>query len=196
MRSAPGSSRCPVMADWSSRYRRRMPELIAPTARLHRAWLEAHAEWGLGPQEDGFGLSATDEVDSPSEFAAWVKRLTDQSDLTKSIDADRHRCIYRWIVEDDRVLGGIALRHGDSDYVSWAGHIGYGIRPSERGRRLATWALGQMLEEARRLGMERVLVICAVDNVASVKTIERCGGVFECMADTAFGPVRRYWINL
>jgi len=25
-----------------------MPDLVAPTARLHIAWLEAHEEWGPG----------------------------------------------------------------------------------------------------------------------------------------------------
>jgi hypothetical protein len=57
------------------RYRRRVPELIAPTARLHTAWLEAHAEWGPGAHEDGFGLQQSDEVDTPGGFAAWVARL-------------------------------------------------------------------------------------------------------------------------
>ena len=173
-----------------------MPELIAPTVRLHAAWLEAHAEWGPGPHEDGFGLGPSDEVDSPAGFAAWVARLADQSDPAKPIAAGEHRCTYRWIVENDRVLGGIALRHGSSDYVRWAGHIGYGIRPSARRRGLATWALGLMLDEARRLGLDRVLIVCAVDNAASVKTIERCGGVFEGIRDTRFGPVRRYWIEI
>ncbi len=173
-----------------------MPELIAPTVLLHTAWLEAHAEWGPGLHEDGFGLSRSDEVDSPDGFAAWVARLTDQSDPAKPIDAGKHRCTYRWIVERDRVLGGIALRHGDSDYVRWAGHIGYGIRPSARRCGWATWALGRMLDEARALGLDRVLAVCAVDNVASVKTIERCGGVFEGIRDTKFGPARRYWIEL
>jgi RimJ/RimL family protein N-acetyltransferase len=100
----------------------------------------------------------------------------------------KHRCTYRWIVESDRVLGGIALRHGDDDYVRWAGHVGYGIRPSARRRGLATWALGRMLDEARVAGLDRLLAVCAVDNVASVKTIERCGGVFEGTRDTKFGP--------
>ena len=53
-----------------------MPELIAPTVRLHAAWLEAHHEWGPGVHEDGFGLHSSDEVDSPAGFAAWVARLT------------------------------------------------------------------------------------------------------------------------
>jgi predicted acetyltransferase len=88
------------------------------------------------------------------------------------------------------------LRSGRSDYVLWAGHIGYGIRPSARRRGLATWAVGRMLDEARMLGLDRVLAVCAVDNFASVKTIERCGGVFEGIRDTKFGSARRYWIEL
>ncbi|MFI7491427.1 GNAT family N-acetyltransferase [Micromonospora echinaurantiaca] len=173
-----------------------MPELIAPTTRLHTAWLDAHAEWGPGQHEDGFGLDPSDDVTSPAGFAAWVARLLDQSDPAKPLDAGRVPCTYRWIVEHDRVLGGIALRHGSSDYVRWAGHIGYGIRPSARRRGLATWALGRMLAEARTVGLDRVLAVCAVDNAASARTIERCGGVLEGVGETRFGPARRYWIDL
>ncbi|MFI7544905.1 GNAT family N-acetyltransferase [Actinoplanes sp. NPDC049599] len=173
-----------------------MPELIAPTARLHAAWLEARAEWGPGPHEDGFGLAPSDEVDTPAGFEAWLARLAGQSDPALTSDLGRHRCTYRWIVEDDRVLGGMALRHGDDDYVRWAGHLGYGIRPSARRRGLAGWALHRMLDEARALGLERVLAVCAPDNLASARTIERCGGVAEGIGETPFGPARRYWFEL
>lgn len=173
-----------------------MPELIAPTARLHTAWLEAHAEWGPGQHEDGFGLDPSDDVTSPAGFAAWVARLLNHSDPAKPLDAGKVPCTYRWIVEHDRVLGGIALRHGSNDYVRWAGHIGYGIRPSARRRGLATWALSRMLAEARTLGLDRVLAVCTVDNAASARTIERCGGVLEGVGETRFGPARRYWIDL
>ncbi|WP_122977637.1 GNAT family N-acetyltransferase [Actinoplanes teichomyceticus] len=173
-----------------------MPELIAPSVRLHRAWLEAHAEWGAGPHEDGFGLGQSDDVGTPAGFAAWLARLAKQSDPAETIDVGRHRCTYRWIVDGDRVLGGIALRDGDDDYVSWAGHVGYGIRPSARRRGLATWALGRMLNEARAWGLDRILAVCAVDNAASIKTIEHGGGVFEGVRDNGTGPLRRYWITL
>jgi predicted acetyltransferase len=172
-----------------------MPELIPPTARLHAAWLEAHAEWGPGQHEDGFGLRQSDEVDSAAGFAAWLARLASQSDPAAG-DAGAQRCTYRWIVEDDRVLGGLALRYGTDDYTRTTGHIGYGIRPSARRRGLASWALGQILDEARAVGLDRALVVCAVNNLASAKTIERCGGVFESIRDSKFGPIRRYWINL
>ncbi|HEV7976981.1 GNAT family N-acetyltransferase [Amycolatopsis sp.] len=170
-----------------------MPQLIAPTARLHTAWLEARDDWGLGVHEDGFGLLPADEVDSPAGFTAWVARLADESD---QVTTDEARCTYRWIVETDRVLGGIALRHGFNDFVRWAGHIGYGVRPSARRRGVATWALGRMLDEARLLGLERVLVVCEAGNFASAKTIERHGGVLEEVQETGLGTAWRYWITL
>ncbi|GAA4205692.1 GNAT family N-acetyltransferase [Actinocatenispora rupis] len=173
-----------------------MPELVAPTVRLHAAWLDAHREWGPGLHEDGFGLVDTDEVDSPAGFAAWVARLTTQEDVTVPVAPGRVHCTYRWMVEGGRVLGGIALRREPSDFVRWAGHIGYGVRPSARGRGVATWALGRILDVARELGMARVLAVCAADNVASARTLERQGGVFEEVRDTGVGPTRRYWFTL
>ncbi|XVV17349.1 GNAT family N-acetyltransferase [Actinoplanes sp. CA-131856] len=171
-----------------------MPELILPTTRLHAAFLDCRDDWGPGLHEDGFGLLPEDDVDSPGGFAAWV---ADRVRLTHPAGApcppERHASP-RWIVEDGRVLGGIALRHVYDDAV---GHIGYGIRPSARRRGLATWALGEMLTEARAvLGVDRVLMPCLAGNLASARTIERNGGVLETVVDTDHGPVRRYWITL
>jgi predicted acetyltransferase len=167
-----------------------VPDLIVPDAGLHAAWLDAHDEWGPGLHEDGFGLLPSDEVRSRAGFAAWVARLAAESDPANG----RSTC--RWIVEGDRVLGGIALRHEFDDFVRWAGHIGYGIRPSARRRGLATWALGRMLDHSRAVGLDRVLVVCEADNTASAKTIERRGGVLERVQDTEHGLARRYWITL
>jgi predicted acetyltransferase len=144
--------------------------------------LEAHAEWGPGVHEDGFGLGAADEVESGEGFAAWVARLGAQAD----------NATVRWIVEDGRVQGGIALRHQLNELN---GHIGYGIRPSARGRGLATWALGEMLGHARGLGMDRVMLVCLDDNVASIKTIEHHGGVLADVQQRGDRSVRRYWIS-
>src|ERR1700753_2053715 len=173
-----------------------MPELIAPAVRLHAAWLEAHHEWGRGVHEDGFGLRPDDEVDSPAGFAAWVARLAAQEDTATPPGPGRVHCTYRWIVADGRGLGAIALRPELSDFVRQAGHIGYGIRPSGRRRGLASWALGEMLGEARDLGLDRVLIVCEAANAASARTIERCGGVLEEIRQTSHGPFRRYWITL
>jgi predicted acetyltransferase len=172
-----------------------MPELIAPTSRLLGAWREAHDEWGPGAHEDGFGLLSSDDVLSPAGIAAWVARLNDESGPATQLGTGRVHCTYRWIVENDQVLGGIALRHElDDSLMREGGHIGYGIRPLARRRGLASWALGQMLDEARVLGIEKVLIVCAVDNIASARTIEGQGGVLEDIRLTARGSLRRYWI--
>ncbi len=89
------------------------------------------------------------------------------------------------------------MRHELNDALLHAGgHIGYGIRPAARRRGLATWALSRMLGEARALGLDRVLLVCADGNTASARTIERSGGVLEDVRPTELGPARRYWIEL
>ncbi|MFG2041675.1 GNAT family N-acetyltransferase [Dactylosporangium sp. NPDC048998] len=171
-----------------------MPELVLPTVRLHAAFLECRDDWGPGLHEDGFGLGADDDVDSPGGFAAWVHQLVRLTHWAGEPCPDEKHGSPRWIVEDGEVLGGIVLRHIFDDKI---GHIGYGIRPLARRRGLASWALGEMLGEARAvLGLDRVLILCLADNVASARTIERNGGVLEGSRDTGDGPVRRYWIAL
>lgn len=170
-----------------------MAELIAPTTRLYASWHEARDEWGRGVHQDGSGLRDTDDVDSAAGFAAWVERLRGEAD---GAGEGRVPATYWWIVDGDRYLGAITLRHELTDFLLRAGgHIGYGIRPSARGRGLATWALGAVLDEARRRGLHRVLVTCAEYNIASARTIERNGGVLEDVRDTELGRVRRYWIS-
>ncbi len=172
-------------------------ELVVPTVALEAAWGEAHVEWGHGAHEDGFGLQPSDDVTSAEGFADWVSRLVQASDASYEGHGRDARCTYRWIVEGGSVLGGIALGHHLNDFRLHArGQVGFGVRPSARGRGVATWALAQMLNEARDVGLERVLVVCTDDNVASAKTIERCGGVLEDVRLTDLGLARRYWIDL
>jgi len=174
-----------------------MLELIAPTTRLHAAWLAARDEWGRGVHQDGAGLRPQDEPDTPDGFARWVRRLTNEEDTRIPPAREWVHCTYRWMVEDDRVLGAIALRHGLNHFlINVGGHIGYSVRPSERRRGLATWALGLTLDEARKLGLTRVLITCRVTNVASAKTIEKAGGVFQDIRGAGNDEVRRYWIKL
>ena len=171
-----------------------MAELILPTTRLHAAFLECRDEWGPGLHEDGFGLGAEDDVDSADGFAAWVHKRLRLIHPAGNPCPDAKHGSPRWIVEDGRVLGGIVLRHVFDDDI---GQIGYGVRPSARRRGLAGWALGEMLKEARALGLDRVLIPCLADNIASARTIERNGGVLERIRDTEHGRrVRRYWITL
>ena len=174
-----------------------MRQLVVPDVALHAAWLDSREDWGRGVHQDGSGLRAGDDVDSPAGFAAWVARLHTDAGASEPMPDGRVPCSYWWMVEDGRVLGAIALRHQLDDLLADAGgHIGYGVRPGARRRGLATWALGQVLPRAAHRGLDRVLVTCAVDNTASARTIEHHGGVLDDVRDTALGRLRRYWIDL
>jgi predicted acetyltransferase len=176
-----------------------MPELLTPTARLQSSWLAARDEWPPGAHQDGTGLRLAPEGDlaGPEVFSAWVERLMRQSDTSITVGEGHVHATHWWIVEHDSYLGAVDLRHYLNDFLLDAGgHIGYSIRPSARGRGLATWALGAVLPEARALGLERVLVTCGDDNIASARTIERNGGVLEDVRSTDIGRKRRYWITL
>jgi predicted acetyltransferase len=174
-----------------------MPQLIEPTIDLRESWLESAAEWGEGHQ-DGAGLWEAADLDlgTTEGFAAWLRRLREQSTF-EDITPDRVPATFWWIVEDSTYLGAVTLRHALNDkLLEGGGHIGYGVRPSARGRGIATWALGAVLDKARERGMGRVLVTCDDDNVASARTIEHNGGVLEDVRDTWLGLARRYWIDL
>lgn len=95
------------------------------------------------------------------------------------------------------LLGGIDLRHRLTEpLLRTGGNIGYGIRPSQRGNHYAPCMLALCLEKAKERGMERVLITCTEDNLASAATIESCGGVLENKVEEEGKLFRRYWITL
>ncbi|MFI6638806.1 GNAT family N-acetyltransferase [Streptomyces sp. NPDC050504] len=176
-----------------------MPELITPTDRLHASWLDARDEWPDGAHQDGTGMRLADGADlaDPAVFSAWTERLRLHADPSAVLAEGSVHATNRWIVEGGTYLGAIDLRHRLNDFMlAVVGHIGYSVRPSARRKGLAGWALGAVLPEARALGLDRVLVTCDEDNIASMRTIERNGGVLEDVRTTGAYVKRRYWIEL
>jgi predicted acetyltransferase len=174
-----------------------MPELISPTVALRESWLAAREEWGRGAHQDGSGLHSDDQVDTVAGFSAWIDRLAGQANYSIPVPAGRVHATYWWITGDAEFLGAISLRHALNDFLLRAGgQVGYGIRPSARGRGLATWALLSVLPTARALGLDKLLVTCDERNLASGRTIEKAGGVLEDVRATELGRTRRYWITL
>jgi predicted acetyltransferase len=99
--------------------------------------------------------------------------------------------------EGDIVVGRVSVRHELTPYLAkHGGHVGYAVRPAFRRRGYATGLLAYALDVARAQGIERVLVTCDADNVASAAVIERGGGKYERLAQSSDGspPKRRYWI--
>lgn len=98
----------------------------------------------------------------------------------------------------ETIVGRAHIRHElTPELLRVNGHIGYGVRPDFRRRGYATQILGAGLDYLAELGVERALVTCDDDNVASARTIERNGGVLEnVVADGGDVPTRRYWVDL
>ena len=94
---------------------------------------------------------------------------------------------------DGQVVGFFNLRLRLSDYLlEVGGHIGYSIRPSERGKGYAKESLRQGLQVAKGKNIKRALVTCSTENPASRAVILANGGVYE---DVRNGT-ERYWIDV
>lgn len=103
------------------------------------------------------------------------------------------------VFDNDKLIGGFNLRHEiKGDLIHHGGNIGYLIRPSERGKGYGTKLLKLALEEARKIGLEKVLISCRNDNIASAKVIENNHGIYEnnYYDETLKKDFRRYWIYL
>ncbi len=86
----------------------------------------------------------------------------------------------RWIWHDG-FCGSVSLRwQPETEELPphCPGHVGYAVVPWRRGEGLATAALIALLDEARSTGLRYIELTARPDNPASVRVIERAGGVF------------------
>lgn len=94
-------------------------------------------------------------------------------------------------------VGAINIRHYlNEDLLYNGGHIGDGIRPSERKKGYATAMIALGLEECQKLGITNVLMVCDKDNVGSAKSIISNGGILENEVLIDGQIEQRYWISL
>ncbi|MCR5251471.1 MAG: GNAT family N-acetyltransferase [Lachnospiraceae bacterium] len=100
--------------------------------------------------------------------------------------------------ERNILLGAVNIRHFlKGELLRTGGHIGDGIRPSERRKGYGTEMIRLALIECRRLDLDRVLMVCNKDNIASARSILKNGGVLEYEFTEPDGSVeQRYWIEI
>lgn len=103
-----------------------------------------------------------------------------------------------WLILEDQFVGRLGLRHRlNEDLILFGGNIGYEIRPTMRQRGYGKLMCRMGLDEARKLGLPRVLITCDDDNLASIRIIESNGGVLENKVDNQRATLtRRYWVDL
>ncbi|XMB86180.1 GNAT family N-acetyltransferase [Mycoplasmatota bacterium WC44] len=98
---------------------------------------------------------------------------------------------------DNKLVGAISIRHELNDFLrNYGGHIGYGVRYSERERGYASIMLNLALEKCKEIGIDKVLVTCDKENVGSAKTIVKNGGVLENEVNEGSRITQRYWIEI
>ena len=171
-----------------------MAELVEPAEFYREEFLAAELEFG----EHGGERIYDRYHEMISDFAAYVRYLmADQA--RPPTEPHRVPSSVFWLVDGTAYIGRVNLRHRLNPRLRrLGGHIGYPIRPSLRGRGYGNLALALALQRARGLGLRRVLLVCAENNVASRRIIDANGDVLEGAYSVREHSelVLRYWIDL
>ena len=167
--------------------------LIKPTIELKNEYLDMINDWKVNNEKPNPGTLKLDTTN----FPMMIEKL---DGFTRGIGLDENHVKHStyWLVDNNRVIGAVNIRHRLNDYLlKFDGHIGGGIRPSERSKGYATLMLSLSLDITKDMGMNKVLITCNKDNIASEKTIIKNGGVFESEEIEDNGNiVSRFWIEL
>ena len=127
------------------------------------------------------------------EFQAWLKAKQIESEQEGLIDGWKVPSTTFWLYVDGVPVGFGNLRHFLTEALSKAGgNIGYGIAPEFRGKGYGNILLKLLLQEARKIGLEKVLVTIHLDNIPSQKVALANGGVISEKTEERY----LIWIDL
>ena len=102
-------------------------------------------------------------------------------------------------LDEDRniFVGAVNIRHYlNESLLLNGGHIGDGVRPSERRKGIATKMIALALEMCKELNIHKVLMVCDKTNIGSAKSIINNGGILENEIIVNGNTEQRYWITL
>ena len=100
---------------------------------------------------------------------------------------------------DNKIIGSINVRWNLNEVMlNFGGHIGYGIRPTERRKGYNKINLYLGMIEAKKVGLESVMLDCDVNNFGSDRTLKALGGKLErTEIDPSDGVLTNvYWFNV
>jgi predicted acetyltransferase len=146
-------------------------------------------------EPDGFEFALDYTIGS--DFLAWLAHVEDER-FGRNLPEGRVPATFEVAVVDGQIAGRISVRHELTEFLLLkGGHIGYGVLPPFRGRGVGKRLLQRGLEITKSLGIQRALVTCDADNLASRRIIESAGGRYESdyLQPGVTVPTRRYWIG-
>jgi predicted acetyltransferase len=148
----------------------------------------------LAPDNFDFALGLTPETDWST-----FKQTKVEQHLGVDLPEGYVPASFLLATVNDELVGRVSIRHELNErLLAEGGNIGYAVLPAFRRHGFATEILRQALIVARAHGVDRALLTCADDNLASAAVIERCGGVLDegwPIVQVDGPPSRRYWID-
>lgn len=169
-------------------------KLLKPTNEYSEKIME-YREAFLHTDEQPHGSSSLQNFDSLDE---WFEKVSKQ-ELGENLQGNRVPSSQFLSVEQGELIGFVNIRKQlNEELLRESGHIGYSVHPNKRRQGYATKQLKLALDEAQKLGLQKVLITCDKANIASAKTIQKVGGVLENeVASSHTGEiVQRYWVEI
>lgn len=174
-----------------------MLKLIKPNEKYYKQYKEMMDEWNMeGSRIAPWPLHLKYHTEEYfKEMLFRVKEVEKGENLGEYASSTTY-----WLYDDENntLVGASNLRHYlTEDGLKLWGHIGYGIRPSERKKGYATRLLKMTMVEAKEKNIDKVLLGAYKGNIGSWKVMEKCGGKFEniVIEEETGLPVKRYWID-
>lgn len=148
-------------------------------------------EWyGSGEEIIPYSIGKTDYHD----FEAYCINLEVENEKGGLVPDSTFFCLDE---ERNIFVGAINIRHYlNKKLLLNGGHIGDGVRPSERRKGIATHMIHLALFECKKLGITDVLMVCNKDNIGSAKSIIKNGGILENEINVNGKIEQRYWIHI
>ncbi len=147
------------------------------------------------------GTGGLDKIIEGYTFEQALARCLSMEDeeYAKKINRCQSKTFLLIRENDDRIVGNINVRWNLTEAMKqFGGNIGYGIRPTERRKGYNKINLYLGLQEAQKLGLDRVMLDCDVNNLGSDRTLKALGGILErTEVDPADGILTNvYWFDV
>lgn len=112
------------------------------------------------------------------EYKEWLIVKQRDSEQEGIVDGWKVPSTTFWLYADGIPVGFGSVRHFLTETLRKAGgNIGYGIAPAFRGKGYGKELLRLLLNEAKEIGIDKVLVTILLDNIASQAVAIANGGV-------------------
>ncbi len=147
------------------------------------------------------GSGSLDKIYYGYTFEEALDRCLKMEDeeYAKSVGRCQSRTFLLIRENDNKIVGTINVRWNLNEaMLRFGGHIGYGIRPTERRKGYNKINLYLGMLEAKKVGLEKVMLDCDVNNLGSDKTLKALGGKLErTEVDPSDGILTNvYWFNV